>query len=655
MRIRQVLDNLVSNAIKFTPAGGTIRVTASAAVTHVVVEVIDTGVGIAADDMPRVFRTFEQTEAGRQAGGTGLGLAVSRELVELHGGSLDVASEPGRGTTFTLRLPIVAASMAPVAVTPAEITPPAQAQLWLLLVEDDEPSRRLLRYVLTRPGHQVAEAATVDDALVAARARRPDLVLTDIQIPGGGGSRLLAELQRDPDLAGVPVVATTAHAMVGDRERLLAQGFTSYLGKPLDTKTVAASVEEIARGGARPPADLATPERPCAGRALSGARVSGKAPPATRQGRACDRHAACDRAPPGGPHVDTGQEEQGHHRGHPHHPPAVRRQGADATAPRSPPSTSSRPARSPSTSPSASARACRAAYIVEIYGPESSGKTTLTLHAIAEAQKAGGVCAFIDAEHALDTSYARRLGRARPTSWCRSPLQRAGLEIVDTLCRTGAIDLIVIDSVAALVPRAEIEGDMGDAHMGLQARLMSQALRKLTAILSRTKTVCIFINQLRQKIGVVYGNPETTPGGQALKFYCSVRLDIRRRKPIKRGDETVGSEVKVKVVKNKLAPPFREAEFEILYGTGVNRLGELLDTGEKLGLVDKSGAWFAYEGEKLGQGRDKAMAHLDEHPALAAQLQVALMKQAKLVTAGAHGPGRNGAGHGDAAAVEEDA
>ena len=281
--------------------------------------------------------------------------------------------------------------------------------------------------------------------------------------------------------------------------------------------------------------------------------------------------------------------------------------------------------------------------IVEIYGPESSGKTTLTLHAIAEAQKAGGVCAFIDAEHALDTAYARRLGVQLDDLLVSQPdCGEQALEIVDTLCRTGAVDLIVIDSVAALTPRAEIEGEMGDSHMGLQARLMSQALRKLTGILAKTKTVCIFINQLRQKIGIVYGNPETTPGGQALKFYCSVRLDIRRKKPIKRGDDTIGSEIKVKVVKNKMAPPFREAEFEIMFGTGVNRLGELLDTGEKLGVLDKSGTWYAYEGTKLGQGREKAMAHLEEHPALATQLQAALMKQAKLAAAAPHGPGSNG-------------
>jgi recombination protein RecA len=273
--------------------------------------------------------------------------------------------------------------------------------------------------------------------------------------------------------------------------------------------------------------------------------------------------------------------------------------------------------------------------IVEIYGPESSGKTTLTLHAIAEAQRAGGVCAFVDAEHALDTEYAKRLGVHLEDLLVSQPdCGEQALEITDTLLRTGAIDLIVIDSVAALTPRAEIEGDMGDAHMGVQARLMSQALRKLTAVISRTKTVVIFINQLRQKIGVVYGNPETTTGGNALKFYCSVRLDIRRKQAIKRGDEVIGSQCKVKVVKNKLAPPFREADFEILYGTGVNKLGELVDTAEKLGLVEKSGTWYAYAGTKLGQGRDKAMSHLDENPVLQQQLRDALVRQSRAIASG---------------------
>jgi recombination protein RecA len=273
--------------------------------------------------------------------------------------------------------------------------------------------------------------------------------------------------------------------------------------------------------------------------------------------------------------------------------------------------------------------------IVEIYGPESSGKTTLTLHAIAEAQRSGGVCAFIDAEHALDTDYARRLGVQLEDLLVSQPdCGEQALEIADTLVRTGAIDLIVVDSVAALTPRAELEGDMGDAHMGLQARLMSQALRKLTGAISKTRTTIIFINQLRMKIGVIYGNPETTTGGNALKFYCSVRLDIRRKKAIKRGEETIGSEVKVKVVKNKCAPPFREAEFEILYGTGINKLGELADTAEKLGLVEKSGTWYSYGGQKIGQGRDKVLAHLDEHPALAEQLRGALVAQARRIASG---------------------
>ncbi|CAN5841857.1 recombinase RecA [soil metagenome] len=273
--------------------------------------------------------------------------------------------------------------------------------------------------------------------------------------------------------------------------------------------------------------------------------------------------------------------------------------------------------------------------IVEIYGPESSGKTTLALHAIAEAQRLGGVCAFVDAEHALDTEYAKRLGVNLEDLLVSQPdCGEQALEITDTLLRTGAIDLIVIDSVAALTPRAEIEGDMGDSHMGLQARLMSQALRKLTAVISKTRTVVIFINQLRQKIGVVYGNPETTTCGNALKFYCSVRLDIRRKQASRRGDEVIGSQCKGKGVKKKRAPPFREADFEILYGTGVNKLGELVDTGEKLGIVEKSGTWYAYAGTKLGQGREKAMSHLEENPVLQQQLQTALMAQARAIAAG---------------------
>jgi len=268
--------------------------------------------------------------------------------------------------------------------------------------------------------------------------------------------------------------------------------------------------------------------------------------------------------------------------------------------------------------------------VVEIYGPESSGKTTLTLHAIAEAQAYGGVCAFIDAEHALDTQYAQRLGVNLQDLLVSQPdCGEQALEITDTLVRTGAIDLIVVDSVAALTPRAEIEGEMGDAHMGLQARLMSQALRKLTAVVSRTKTVVIFINQLRQKIGLVFGNPETTTGGNALKFYCSVRLDIRKRKPIKKGEEVIGSNTRVKVVKNKLAPPFREAHFEILYGTGVNKLAELVDTAHEAGLLVKNGSWYSHNGTKLGQGKENTMAYFVDHADLAAQLRAALLDRAR--------------------------
>jgi len=274
--------------------------------------------------------------------------------------------------------------------------------------------------------------------------------------------------------------------------------------------------------------------------------------------------------------------------------------------------------------------------VVEVYGPESSGKTTLTLHTIAEAQALGGVCAFIDAEHALDTQYAQRLGVNLQDLLVSQPdCGEQALEIADTLVRTGAIDLIVVDSVAALTPRAEIEGEMGDAHMGLQARLMSQALRKLTAVVSRTKTVVIFINQLRQKIGLVFGNPETTTGGNALKFYCSVRLDIRRRKPIKKGDELIGSNTRVKVVKNKMAPPFREAFFEILFGTGINKLAELVDSATDAGVVVKTGSWYSHEGTKLGQGREKAMDYLDEHPDLAAELRATLLERTRAGLAGA--------------------
>ena len=260
--------------------------------------------------------------------------------------------------------------------------------------------------------------------------------------------------------------------------------------------------------------------------------------------------------------------------------------------------------------------------IIEIYGPESSGKTTLTLHAIAEAQRAGGVCAFIDAEHALDTEYARRLGVDLEDLLVSQPdCGEQALEITDTLVRTGAIDLIVVDSVAALTPRAEIEGEMGDAHMGLQARLMSQALRKLTATIKKANCMVIFINQIRMKIGVMFGSPETTTGGNALKFYASVRLDIRRIGSIKKGEEVIGNETRVKVVKNKVASPFKTAEFDILYGEGISRLGEVLDLGVAGHIVEKAGAWYAFNGEKIGQGRDNSREFLKENPELAIEIE----------------------------------
>jgi recombination protein RecA len=274
--------------------------------------------------------------------------------------------------------------------------------------------------------------------------------------------------------------------------------------------------------------------------------------------------------------------------------------------------------------------------VVEIFGPESSGKTTLTLHAIAQAQQAGGVCAFIDAEHAFDQAYARKLGVELKDLLVSQPDSgEQALEIADQLVRSGAVDLIVIDSVAALTPKAEIEGEMGDAHMGLQARLMSQALRKLTAITHKQNSTVIFINQLRQKIGVVFGNPETTTGGNALKFYSSVRLDIRRIGQIKQGDESVGSRVRVKVVKNKVAPPFRQAEFEVLFGTGINRPGELIDLGANHGLLEKSGAWFMLDGERIAQGRDKACAFLLENPEIAESLRDRLLSAMKAAVAAA--------------------
>ena len=253
--------------------------------------------------------------------------------------------------------------------------------------------------------------------------------------------------------------------------------------------------------------------------------------------------------------------------------------------------------------------------VTEIYGPEASGKTTLALHAVAEAQKKGGIAAFVDAEHALDTAYARKLGVNCDELLVSQPdTGEQALEIADMLVRSGAIDVLVIDSVAALVPRAEIEGEMGDSHMGLQARLMSQALRKLTATISKTKTSLIFINQLRMKIGVVFGNPETTTGGNALKFYSSVRIEVRRTGSIKEGQEVVGNRTKAKVVKNKMAPPFKEAEFDITYGEGISLAGDLLDMGVKAEVVDKSGSWYSYNGERIGQGRENVKRFFKDHP-----------------------------------------
>jgi len=266
--------------------------------------------------------------------------------------------------------------------------------------------------------------------------------------------------------------------------------------------------------------------------------------------------------------------------------------------------------------------------VIEIYGPESSGKTTMTLHAIAECQKAGGTCAFVDAEHALDPSYAQKLGVNIDELLISQPdTGEQALEITDMLVRSGGIDMVVIDSVAALTPRAEIEGDMGDSHMGLQARLMSQALRKLTANIKRSNTMVIFINQIRMKIGVMFGSPETTTGGNALKFYASVRLDIRRIGAIKKGDEIIGNSTRVKVVKNKMAPPFKQAEFEIRYGEGVSHVGELLDLGVQEGLVNKAGSWYSYNGEKIGQGKDNSGLYLKEHPEIADELEALIREK----------------------------
>ena len=254
--------------------------------------------------------------------------------------------------------------------------------------------------------------------------------------------------------------------------------------------------------------------------------------------------------------------------------------------------------------------------IIEVYGPESSGKTTVALHSVAEVQKRGGIAGFIDAEHALDPVYARNIGVDIDNLYISQPdCGEQALEITETMVRSGAVDIVVVDSVAALVPKAEIDGDMGDSHVGLQARLMSQALRKLTAVISKSNCIVIFINQLREKVGVMFGNPETTTGGRALKFYSSVRLDVRRTESLKQGGEIVGNHVRVKVVKNKIAPPFREAEFDIMFGQGISREGDVLDLAVNAGIVNKSGAWYAYEGDKIGQGRENAKTYIHENPA----------------------------------------
>ena len=268
--------------------------------------------------------------------------------------------------------------------------------------------------------------------------------------------------------------------------------------------------------------------------------------------------------------------------------------------------------------------------VVEIYGPESSGKTTLAIHVIAEAQKKGGMCAFIDAEHAFDSNYAQKLGVDIDNLLISQPdYGEQALEIADRLILSGALDVVVIDSVAALVPKSELEGEMGDSKMGLQARLMSQALRKLTATISKTNSCCIFINQLREKIGIMFGNPETTTGGNALKFYASVRLDIRRMSQIKDGDESIGNHVKVKVVKNKVAPPFRQAEFDIIYGEGISKVGEIIDMGVELGIVQKSGSWFSYNNDKLGQGRDAVKQLLLDNPEMANEIEEKIREKIK--------------------------
>ncbi|MCX8019703.1 MAG: recombinase RecA [Chitinophagaceae bacterium] len=268
--------------------------------------------------------------------------------------------------------------------------------------------------------------------------------------------------------------------------------------------------------------------------------------------------------------------------------------------------------------------------VIEIFGPESSGKTTIAIHAMAEAQKKGGICAIIDAEHAFDSNYAQKLGVDVDNLLISQPdYGEQALEIADRLILSGALDVVVVDSVAALVPKSELEGEMGDSKMGLQARLMSQALRKLTATISKTNTVCIFINQLREKIGVMFGNPETTTGGNALKFYASVRLDIRRMQQIKDGDETIGNRVKVKVVKNKVAPPFRSAEFDIIFGEGISKTGEIIDLGTEFGILQKSGSWYSYNGDKLGQGRDAVKQFLADNPELADEIETKIREKIK--------------------------
>ncbi len=260
--------------------------------------------------------------------------------------------------------------------------------------------------------------------------------------------------------------------------------------------------------------------------------------------------------------------------------------------------------------------------IVEIYGPESSGKTTVALHMVAEVQKRGGIAGFIDAEHALDPAYARAIGVDIDNLYISQPDNgEQALEITETMVRSGAVDIVIIDSVAALVPKAEIEGDMGDSHVGLQARLMSQALRKLTAVISKSNCIVVFINQLREKVGVMFGNPETTTGGRALKFYASIRLDVRRTESLKQGGEVIGNHTRIKVVKNKVAPPFKEAEFDIMFGKGISREGDVLDLASNLGIVNKSGAWYAYNGEKIGQGRENAKVFLAEHPEICDEIE----------------------------------